>query len=166
MSFEQSKTIDYAGVPVIRLAGVERFIPELALRQHRVVIPAIMKAIPALAGLQGVLSGGIQNMEDIAAMSRSFDEETTDLLLKAVKAALSRAYPNITLDDLLDLPITNVELVLAIPVLIKQSGLSAPEQKSGSESPQTGEAGAGSPQTMTSSSLTTASAPESLGPTI
>ena len=44
--------IDCAGAPVITLAGREWFVPVLAMRQARVVVPGLMRLMPTLQAMQ------------------------------------------------------------------------------------------------------------------
>ncbi len=109
-------TIDYAGAPVIKLAGREWFVPVLAMRQARIVVPGLMRLMPTLQAMQ---SG------DVGAMAR-LSQDNFDAILDVVYAALTRAYPKLARDEFLDLPATTVELVAALSVVTRQTGLFKP----------------------------------------
>jgi hypothetical protein len=84
--------------PVIVIAGREWTIPLLAPRQNRVVVPALMRL----------------------GMRR---DEQYDLLLDIVFAALTRAHPDIAREDFDDWPIATHELLNALPIVARQTGL-------------------------------------------
>ena len=50
--------INCAGAPVVTLAGREWFVPVLAMRQARVVVPALMRLMPVLQEMQSGQPGG------------------------------------------------------------------------------------------------------------
>lgn len=109
--------INCVGAPVVRLAGREWFVPVLALRQTRVVAPAFMRLLPTLSALQNAAGG------DVGAV---LETRHLDALMEAVHAALTRAYPDLSLDAFLDLEASLNELVAAVPVIAKQTGLFHP----------------------------------------
>jgi hypothetical protein len=84
--------------PRIVLAGREWRVPLLAPRQNRIVVPALM-------GL-GTCA-----------------EEQYERLLDIAHAALTRAHPEIVRTDFEDWPIATDELIAALPVIAKQTGL-------------------------------------------
>ena len=104
------------GCPIITLAGREWFVPVLAMRQSRVVFPALMRIMPLLEEMQ---SG------ESAAMA-ALSEENYDAIITAVHAALTRAYPELSREMFLDLPASMQELIAAITVVTRQTGAFKP----------------------------------------
>jgi hypothetical protein len=113
--------INCAGAPVVTLAGREWFVPVLAMRQARVVVPALMRLMPVLQEMQ---SGQPQ------AMAR-LSEENYDAIIAVVHAALTRAYPELSREMFLDLPASTPELVAALGVVTRQTGFFRPADASG-----------------------------------
>ena len=107
--------IDCAGAPVVVLAGREWFVPVLAMRQVRVVVPGLMRLMPVLQDLQ---SG------EASAMAR-LSEDNFDNIVAVVHAALTRAYPELTHEAFLDLPISTPELVAALGVVTRRPASSS-----------------------------------------
>ena len=104
--------LDYAGAPLVVFAGREWFIPRLALRQSRIVVPGLLRLLPVLETLQ----------ENPAALAEAQFEE----LIAVVHAALTRAYPELGREAFLDLEITVAELAAAVPVIMRQTGFFKP----------------------------------------
>ncbi|MFY9628340.1 MAG: hypothetical protein WAK03_09360 [Methylocystis sp.] len=147
--------IDCAGAPVVVLAGREWFVPVLAMRQARVVVPGLMRLMPVLQDLQ---SG------EASAMAR-LSEDNFDNIVAVVHAALTRAYPELTHEAFLDLPISTPELVAALGVVTRQTGFFKP---SASTEQTEGEAQGETPAPLSSSTGSSpiiASAVESDGAT-
>ena len=113
--------LNYTGVPVVKLAGTEWFIPFLVARQHRIVDVALVKMLPVFAELNSALKAG-----DGTIAIRGFSTEQYDDLVTIVHTSLWRAYPGLTLDAFLDMEITRDELVAAYSVILNQSGLFVP----------------------------------------
>ncbi|HUK60244.1 MAG TPA: hypothetical protein VLV50_13520 [Stellaceae bacterium] len=88
----------------VTLAGRSWVIADLAPRQFRKVIPAVL-------GLAAV-----KRADDL-------DEEAIDRLLDALYWALTRNYPDLTRDEFLDLPIKLTELLAALAPLAKAAGI-------------------------------------------
>lgn len=108
--------IDCADAPVVTLAGREWFVPVLAMRQARVVVPGLMRLMPLLGELQ---SG------EPRAMAKLGEAEFDDIVT-VVHAALTRAYPDLSREDFLDLSISTPELIGALGVVTKQTGFFRP----------------------------------------
>jgi hypothetical protein len=87
--------------PVITIAGREWTVPMLAPRQNRVVVPALMKL-----GAHPV---------------RKYKD-----LLDAVFAALTRAHPKLDGAEFEEWPVATWELIDAVPVIARQTGLLKP----------------------------------------
>ena len=113
--------INCSGAPVVTLAGREWFVPVLAMRQARVVVPALMRLMPVLQEMQSGQPG---------AMAR-LSEENYDAIIAVVHAALTRAYPELSREMFLDLPASTPELVAALGVVTRQTGFFKPADTSG-----------------------------------
>jgi hypothetical protein len=107
--------IDVAKAAIITLAGKEYFVPMLALRQLRTVVPGLAKLLPVLNEARGRLSAG-----DWAG---ALNTEDVDIVVDIICTALTRAYLDVTVDDILDLDASFGELFAAIAVVAKQTGL-------------------------------------------
>lgn len=110
--------IDCDGAPVVVLAGREWFIPVLAMRQSRIVVPGLMRLMPLLGELQN---------GHTSAMAK-LGEEEFDVIVSVVHAALTRAYPNLTREDFLDLAISTPELIGALGTVTRQTGFFKPSE--------------------------------------
>jgi hypothetical protein len=102
------KFAGYDGRPVV-LAGRDWVMADLAPRQFRKVIPAILSL------------GSVRASGDL-------DEAKIDRLLDALYFALTRNYPDLAREEFLDLPIRLPELFAALPALCLAAGL---EQREG-----------------------------------
>ncbi|ARN82173.1 hypothetical protein [Methylocystis bryophila] len=110
--------IDCANAAVVTLAGREWFVPVLAMRQARIVVPALMRLMPVLQNLQnGAAEGAAQ-----------LSEAEFDAILDVVYAALTRAYPRLSRDAFLDLPASTPELIAALAVVTRQTGFFKPAE--------------------------------------
>lgn len=130
MSIERDPNVDVAAAATIKLAGRDWYVPPLPLRQ----ILAITDLLPKLQGIS-ITSLGIEG-------SAPFRE--------VIRRALLKAYPELTDDDLLDLPITISELTDAIPTVLVQAGGKKVELGAGettAASPSNAPIGAGSSPT-------------------
>jgi hypothetical protein len=99
--------LDYGSAKIITLAGVEYFVPVLAVRQNRVCVPLLQSLAPRIGEI--IEPGSVMRSHDY------------DDLLRLIHAALTRAYPDATLDDLLDMEITMDELIQAVNVVMRQT---------------------------------------------
>jgi hypothetical protein len=120
--------VDCARAPVVGLAGQEFFVPLLALRQARVVVPGLLKLMPRLNAIQTRIGAG----DPLAATL--LDRDDVELMIDVVHCGLTRAYPDFARDDLLDLQAGFTELVAALGIIARQTGLFAP-----ADAPQSGE---------------------------
>lgn len=111
-SLQPDQSLIAPGCPVVTLAGREWFVPTLAMRQSRVIVPALMRVMPAL--------------DEIQSNPHALSEEHFESIIAAIHAALTRAYPTLTLDDFLDLPVSTAELIAAITVVTRQTGAFKP----------------------------------------
>lgn len=96
-------------VPKIKLAGKDYDIPQLAPRQQRIVVPAIM----SMTNIMG-------SSDDFM---KSMNTDQYDKLLDLVFVACTRALPTLKKDDFLNMEITVRELLDAIPVIMQQTGI-------------------------------------------
>lgn len=109
--------IDCARAPVVALGGQEFFVPALALRQARIVVPGLLKLMPRLNAIQTRLGAG-----DVLGVTL-LDQDDVELMIDVVHCGLTRAYPDFSRDDLLDLQAGFAELAAALAVMAKQTGL-------------------------------------------
>lgn len=93
---------------VVVLAGRNWVMADLAPRQLRKVVPAVL----ALST--------VRDPEDL-------DEANIDRLLDALYYALTRNYPDLTRDEFLDLPIKLPEIFAALPALAVAAGVEPAE---------------------------------------
>jgi len=117
--------VDCSGAEIVKLGGVEYFVPALAVRQCRVVVPALAGILPQLADL----------VTNPAAMTA----KTYETIVDVIAAALTRAY-DVSRDEVLDMVIGFDEMAEAILKIGQQTGLLkpvAPGEPKGAESPQT-----------------------------
>jgi hypothetical protein len=117
-----------AGAPVIELGGREFFIPLLALRQARIIVPGLLKLMPRLNAIQARIGAG----DPLGAAL--LEQDDVELMIDVVHSGLSRAYPEISRDEVLDLQAGFAELIAALAVIARQTGLFKP-----TENPSLGE---------------------------
>ncbi len=115
-------TNNSARAPLITLAGREFFAPVIALRQARIVVPGLLKIMPKLTKIQQGLAAG--DLAEAAVL----ESEDVELMIDIVHAALTRAQPGLSRDELLDLDASLVELIAALAVVARQSGVFAPSE--------------------------------------
>jgi hypothetical protein len=60
--------------------------------------------------------------QNLATLTDGIDEPKLSPVVEIIRRALIKAYPAVTADDILDLPVTIDELIAAVPVVIAQSG--------------------------------------------
>jgi hypothetical protein len=99
--------LDYGSAKIIKLAGAEYFVPVLAIKQNRICIPLIQALAPRIVEI--ATSNGMVRQSDI------------DDMLGLVHAAISRAYPDATFAELLEMEITMDELFAAYNVIVAQT---------------------------------------------
>lgn len=99
--------VDCSQAKIITLAGVEWFIPILAIRQNRVIIPRMLQVLPIIEAAKDPTSVAYIDM---------FSEETLDSFSRIVHTALTRAY-DLTYEAFLDLPVSPQDLTAAISVI-------------------------------------------------
>jgi hypothetical protein len=111
--------VNCAGAPVVALGGREFFVPLLALRQARIAVPGLLKLMPRLNAIQARLGAG----DPLGATLLEADD--VERMIDVVHAGLSRAHPELSRDDLLDLEAGFAELIAALGVIARQTGLFA-----------------------------------------
>jgi len=109
-----------AGAPVVNLGGQEFFVPALALRQARVVVPGLLRLMPRLNTIQARIGAG----DPLGAAL--LEQGDIDLMIDVVHCGLTRAYPDLSRECLLDLQAGLAELVAALAVVARQTGLFTP----------------------------------------
>jgi hypothetical protein len=102
MSLDLDANIDKARAKTITLAGQQFTVCPLPLRQ----VLAIADQVPKLRGI---------SIDNVSA-------EKFEPAIAVLLAGLKKAHPGITQDDLLDLPISLVEIMHAVPVIVEQAG--------------------------------------------
>ncbi len=107
-NYQMDKSLIEPGCPIVTLAGREWFVPTLALRQSRIVLPLLMRILPDLA--------------EFESNQAPLSEDNFESIITVVHGALTRAYPALTRDEFLDLPISTSELIGALPPIICQAG--------------------------------------------
>lgn len=132
MDLTTDPRVELAEARKIRLGGEEFLIPRLMLRQTREIeprMPAILRIVnrraEALSGVPrdpatGKLAVGADEALDLMERLALTGDEI-DVALKVIHAGLTRAYPNARLDELLDMPITIVEINDALTVIMAQA---------------------------------------------
>ncbi len=120
--------MDFSRAAVVALGGREFFIPLLALRQARIVVPGLLKLMPRLNAIQARIGAG-----DALGVSL-LEQDDVELMIEVVYSGLSRAYPDISRDEVLDLQAGFADLIAALAVIARQTGLFAP-----TENPSLGE---------------------------
>lgn len=97
----------FPDAPRITLADKEWPIPELVVKQNRIIEPRVSRIY------------GPDKSKD-----RSFFDETEyDLALDIIAAALTRAHPDFRRDDLMEMRVNQMQLLKAMDVIIKQTGI-------------------------------------------
>ena len=112
--------VDCARAPIVELGGREFFIPALALRQSRIVVPGLLKLMPRLNAIQTRIVSG----DPLGAAL--LEQDDVELMIDVVHSGLTRAYPELTRETVLDLQASFAELIATLAVIARQTGLFAP----------------------------------------
>jgi hypothetical protein len=112
--------VDCARAPIVELGGCEFFIPALALRQSRIVVPGLLKLMPRLNAIQARIVSG----DPLGAAL--LEQDDVELMIDVVHSGLTRAYPELTRETVLDLQASFAELIATLAVIARQTGLFAP----------------------------------------
>jgi hypothetical protein len=111
--------IDCARAQIVELGGQEFFVAPLALRQTRIAVPGLLKLMPRLNAIQARIGAG----DPLGAAL--LDQDDVELMIDVVHSGLSRAYPDFSRENLLDLEAGFAELIAALAVIARQTGLFA-----------------------------------------
>jgi hypothetical protein len=114
--------MDLSRAAVVELGGQEFFIPQLALRQARIVVPGLLKLMPRLNAIQARIDVG----DPLGAALLERDD--IELMIDVVHSGLTRAYPDFSREEVLDLEAGFTELIAALAVIARQTGLFAPTE--------------------------------------
>jgi hypothetical protein len=114
--------LDFSRAPVVALGGREFFIPLLALRQARIVVPGLLKLMPRLNAIQARIAAG----DPLGAAL--LEQDDVELMIDVVHCGLTRAYPEFSRDEVLDLQAGFSDLIAALAVIARQTGLFAPTE--------------------------------------
>jgi hypothetical protein len=116
--------IDCARAQIVELGGQELFVAPLALRQARIAVPGLLKLMPRLHAIQARIGAG----DPLGATL--LDQDDVELMIDVVHSGLSRAYPDFSRENLLDLEAGFAELIAALAVVARQTGLFAAGENS------------------------------------
>lgn len=123
MSDAQAAT---AAVPTVRLGGLDWEIPVLAIKQNRIVVPAVLKLVPQMAkmfaAVQAAKAASSESDPAGGLLQLDISTETFDLMSDAVYAALTRAKPLLARTEFDNLPISLFDLVETLAIVMEQSG--------------------------------------------
>jgi hypothetical protein len=100
--------------PTVTLAGQAWPIPELAIRQLRVVRRPLIDLTDAIAATESETTG-----ERVMKLSTAQYEAMVDIVYQG----LTRAHPKLAREEFLDMPATDMEIFQAFLVVRSQSGL-------------------------------------------
>ena len=103
-----------AGAPTVTLGGRVWPVPELAIRQLRLVRRPLIDLTNAIAATDDETTG-----ERILKLST----EQYEAMVEVVYQGLTRAHPKLTREEFLDIAATDMEIFLAFLVVREQSGL-------------------------------------------
>jgi hypothetical protein len=109
--------VDCGKAAIVELGGQEFFVPVLALRQARIAVPGLLKLMPRLNAIQARIAAG----DPLGASL--LDQDDVELMIDVVHAGLSRAYPEFSREDLLDLEAEFAQLIAALAAIARQTGL-------------------------------------------
>jgi hypothetical protein len=113
--------------PEVSLAGRRWPVPELAVRQLRAVRRPLIDLSEAIAATESETTG---------ARVLKLTTEQYEALCEVVYQGLTRAHPELTREQFLDLAATDLELFTAFLTVRRQSGIFVPA----AEAPPSGEA--------------------------
>jgi hypothetical protein len=119
------------GVPAVTLAGQKWPIPELAIRQLRLVRRPLIDLTDAIAETQDETTG-----QRVMKLSNEQYAQMTEVVYQG----LTRAHPKLGRDEFLDMSCTDMEIFLAFLVVRRQSGLFVAKPSDAEERSQPGEA--------------------------
>lgn len=150
MDLTLNPKVDLSETSPLMLGGVDFRVAPLVFRQTSRIEPKLPDVL-AILNRRAAALGGVRLDENGNAVFASaadgdaflralgLDEAESGLLLEIIHAGLTRVYPRLTLDDLVDLPLRAADLLNGVGVVLVASGLI--EKKA----PNAGEAPAASP---------------------
>lgn len=94
-------------------------VPENFTNDLRITLAGKAWAIPPLSARRIIRFGG----KIVGLNLNRLSEDGLMTVYQAVHVALETAYPQLTLDQFLDMPVTMDEVLEAMPVLMKASGM-------------------------------------------
>lgn len=130
--------VDLDSAPKITLAGRQWAIPQLAIEQARHVVPALMSILPKMGRLVGAVES--KDEQQILLSASVIDEPTFDALANATYWSLKRGYPQLGRGEFDQMPISLIELIGTLPVLLKQVGFIVAKPDTAKDAPTAGEA--------------------------
>lgn len=127
-------TVDVANAPKITLAGMEFPIPLLAVKQNRIIVPALLSLSGMMTSIASVAGGDKSDprwFDKISISTAQFDT-----LCDIVYTAITRGTPGFGRGEFDNMPISMQELIVAMMVVAGQTGMLG---KPGEATPSTGE---------------------------
>ncbi len=107
---------EFDAAPTVPIGKKHYAILELTARQNRVVTPLIMSMTDVFIGAKLASDKG-------QAVGLKLTEEQYDVFIRMLSVGLSRAYPDMTIEKLLDTVMGTMELISSVMVVAKQAGL-------------------------------------------
>jgi hypothetical protein len=151
--------VDLDGAPSITLGGREWKVPKLVHGQNKRIVPAAMRWMPTLLPL--LAAAQAEDASALIAAADALSEESYETLGMMARVAISQAHPGIGAGEFDQMPVSAMELLAALPVIIEQTGMFRKRQP-GDADPPPGEKSAATPSTGTASP--SASAAPQAGP--
>jgi hypothetical protein len=111
-----------ARTPTITIAGKEWPVPQLAPRQNRIVVPALLDVLPKIAQAQARIKGSNEG-GSLARLGSHLDTACYDRLTDIAFHALTRAHPDLKREAFDDMPVDTAELYSALSTIAHQAGL-------------------------------------------
>jgi len=133
---EPNKALLDEGLPTLILDGKHWPVPMLAPKQNRTVVPLLLYIVPKITASYTTImvkdDDGIEypkSVADLEKLSEVLTEKNIDSITRAIYHGLKRGHPDITLEEVENMPIGTFEMIDAILILAKQTGvLRAPRE--------------------------------------
>ncbi len=122
MALTLKEGADTVGLPTIRLAGNDYYVAPLLLRQIIANVTLAGKVFPALRKYATLLKAVAADKPTEALPDIAIDEADLLALVDYVRNGLVRLYPGVCREDILDQPVTILQLMMACDVVSSQSG--------------------------------------------
>ena len=133
---QRDEKVSVQEAKTIQLGNEEFFIAPLMLRQTMAIsplLPAIVKILNDRVKTAEAFRTSREGKAEDAPFSNddavqlvgklTLSQADLDICLKAIRAGLSRAYPAVTEDDILDRNVTIQQIITAISIVISQTRL-------------------------------------------